>query len=123
MSKRSTPTIRTSTDFGNGWEDIRTIHEMVEVKGEAPRDIEMQFTRHGPVLATDPANHRAFSMRSVWFEPGTSAYFGSSDYMTAQNWCDAELSQDREAIRHLARAVRRARRSPKQPTSAFGAPL
>ena len=72
--------------FGNGWEDIRTIHEMVEVKGEAPRDIEMQFTRHGPVLATDPANHRAFSMRSVWFEPGTSAYFGSSDYMTAQNW-------------------------------------
>ena len=26
--------------------------------------------------------------------------------------CDAELSQDREAIRHLARAVRRARRSP-----------
>ncbi len=72
--------------FGNGWEDIRTIHEMVEVKGEAPRDIEMQFTRHGPVLATDPANHRAFSMCSVWFEPGTSAYFGSSDYMTAQNW-------------------------------------
>ena len=26
--------------------------------------------------------------------------------------CDAELSRDREAIRHLARAVRRARRSP-----------
>ena len=25
-------------------------------------------------------------MRSVWFDPGTSAYFGSSDYMTAQNW-------------------------------------
>ncbi len=72
--------------FNDGWEDIRTVREPVEIRGEAPREIEMQFTRHGPVLATDAANHRAFAIRTVWFEPGTSAYFGSSDYMTAQNW-------------------------------------
>lgn len=46
----------------------------------------MQFTRHGPVLATDAERHLAFAIRTVWAEPGTSAYFGSSDYMTAQNW-------------------------------------
>jgi len=72
--------------YGSGWEDMRTIRELVEVRGEAPREVEMQFTRHGPVLAVDAAGHRAFAMRSVWFEPGTSAYFGSSDYMTAQDW-------------------------------------
>jgi penicillin G amidase len=25
-------------------------------------------------------------MRSVWFEPGTSAYFNSAEYMTARDW-------------------------------------
>jgi penicillin G amidase len=72
--------------FNNAWEPVRVVQEQVEVKGEAPRDIEMRFTRHGPILATDASGNRAFAIRSVWFEPGTSAYFGSSDYMTAQNW-------------------------------------
>lgn len=72
--------------FGDGWETMRRVRETVEVKGEAPREVEIAFTRHGPVLAVDAANRRAFALRSVWFEPGTSAYFGSSDYMTARDW-------------------------------------
>src|SRR5829696_9356733 len=68
------------------WEPMRVVRESLEVKGEAPREIEMRFTRHGPVLAQDAAGQRAFAMRSIWFEPGTSAYFGSSDYMTAKDW-------------------------------------
>jgi penicillin amidase len=56
------------------------------VKGEADRAIELKFTRHGPVLFVDNDNKRAFAVRSIWFEPGTSAYFGSSDYMTAKDW-------------------------------------
>jgi penicillin amidase len=72
--------------FRDGWEDIKKVTETIEVKGEQPRQVELLFTRHGPVLAKDDAKQRAFAMRSVWFDPGTSAYFGSSDYMTAQNW-------------------------------------
>jgi penicillin G amidase len=72
--------------FQNGWEDMRAVQETIEVKGEQPRTVELLFTRHGPLLAKDDAKQRAFAMRSVWFDPGTSAYFGSSDYMTAQNW-------------------------------------
>ena len=49
------------------------VRESLDVKGEAPREIEMRFTRHGPVLAQDAAGQRAFPMRSIWFEPGTSA--------------------------------------------------
>lgn len=70
----------------DGWETMRTVREPVAVKGEAPREFELKFTRHGPVIAVDEANRRAFAIRSVWFEPGTSAYFGSSEYMTARNW-------------------------------------
>ena len=49
-------------------------------------DFELKFTRHGPVVYVDEANKRAFAVRSIWFEPGTSAYFGSSDYMNAKDW-------------------------------------
>ncbi|OSI22143.1 penicillin acylase family protein [Bradyrhizobium canariense] len=72
--------------YGNGWEDMRIVHEKEQVKGESDRDLELKFTRHGPVIYVDDANKRAFAVRSIWFEPGTSAYFGSSDYMTAKDW-------------------------------------
>ncbi|QRM30361.1 penicillin acylase family protein [Microvirga sp. VF16] len=72
--------------YRDGWEDIRVVRETIEVKGETPREVELRFTRHGPILHADPAQRRAFAMRSVWFEPGTSAYFNSAEYMTAKDW-------------------------------------
>lgn len=72
--------------YGNGWEDMRIVHETEQVKGEENRDLELKFTRHGPLIFVDDTNKRAFAVRSIWFEPGTSAYFGSSDYMTAKDW-------------------------------------
>ena len=72
--------------YGSGWEDMRIVHEKEAVKGEADRDLELQFTRHGPVIFVDADKKHAFALRSIWFEPGTSAYFGSSDYMTAKSW-------------------------------------
>ncbi|HEY9219880.1 MAG TPA: penicillin acylase family protein [Phenylobacterium sp.] len=69
-----------------GWEPMRIVRERIEVKGAAARDVELRFTRHGPVVFQDPATHRAYAIRTVWSEPGTSAYFGSVDYMTAKDW-------------------------------------
>lgn len=72
--------------YGDGWEPIRTLTETIEVKGGAPRQVELQFTRHGPVLKVEADARRAWAVRSVWLEPGTSAYFGSVDYMLAGDW-------------------------------------
>jgi penicillin amidase len=72
--------------YKDGWEAMWIVHEKIEVRGETPRDVELKFTRHGPVVFVEQANRRAFAIRSIWFEPGTSAYFGSSDYMTAKDW-------------------------------------
>ncbi|WP_332770875.1 penicillin acylase family protein [Phenylobacterium sp.] len=73
--------------YGNGWEPMRTVVEEIAVKGEAlPRKVALKFTRHGPVLKEDAAKGRAFALRSVWSETGTSAYFGSMGYMTAKTW-------------------------------------
>ena len=49
----------------------------IEVKGEAARDVELKFTRHGPVILSRRPSNRAFAVRSVWLEPGIGAYFGS----------------------------------------------
>lgn len=72
--------------YGQGWASMQVVTETVEVAGQAPRTVELKFTRHGPVVFEDPQNRRAYVVRSVWSNPGASAYFGSADYMTAQDW-------------------------------------
>ena len=72
--------------YGAGWERMTTVRETVAVKGGPAREVELKFTRHGPVIYADAARSRAFAVRSVWGEPGTSAYFGSTGYMTAKSW-------------------------------------
>lgn len=70
--------------YGDGWEAMTTVEEAIPVKGEAPRAVTLRFTRHGPVLKE--AGDKAFAIRTVWSQPGTSAYFGSTGYMQAQDW-------------------------------------
>jgi penicillin G amidase len=72
----------------DGFETMRTVVEEIPVKGEAPRGAELKFTRHGPVIYVDEQNHRAFALRSTWFEPGASAYFGSANYMKAKSFAE-----------------------------------
>lgn len=81
--------------YGPGYEPIRVLTETIEIKGEAPRRVELKFTRHGPLLKVDQRRRTGWALRSVWFQPGTSAYFGSSDYMTARNWDEFLVSMAR----------------------------
>ena len=76
-----------------GWEPMRVVRETLEVRGEAPRDIELRFTRHGPVLAADAG--RAFALRTIWNEPGLAGYFGSSRMWRAKDWDDFQLARNR----------------------------
>ena len=69
--------------YGDGWERMRVVTEAVPVRGGEAVPVELRFTRHGPVLHADPVNHRAYALRSVWWEPGTAAYMSSLAYLTA----------------------------------------
>jgi len=53
--------------FGDGWEPARTRTETVAVRGEPPRTVTVTETRHGPVIAGDPARGAALTLRSVQF--------------------------------------------------------
>jgi penicillin G amidase len=78
--------------YQSGWAKMQIVRETIEVKGGAAREVELRFTRHGPVLAIDAPNHRAFAMRTVWNEAGLAGYFGSSRLLMAKNWNDFKVA-------------------------------
>jgi penicillin amidase len=70
-----------------GWRKMRVEREQMKVKGEnAPREIELKFTHHGPVIYEDKERHRAYSLRWVGSEPGTAGYLASLSLNRARNW-------------------------------------
>ena len=76
--------------YQGGWEDMRIERQTLAVKGEAARQIELRFTRHGPVLHVDRASNRAYGVRTVWTEPGTAAYLASLNFLQAKTIGDYE---------------------------------
>jgi penicillin amidase len=74
------------------WEPFKVITEQIQVKGAAPVDAELTFSRHGPVIFVESEKNRAFAVRSGWLEPGMSPYFGSIDYMRARNFAQFKHS-------------------------------
>ena len=72
----------------DGWEPLRVIREEIPVKGEAPRTVELKFSRHGPVFFEDPAARRAYVVRTILNDPGSAAYRGNLQFAQAQSCRD-----------------------------------
>ena len=70
--------------YGGGRESFVTVSELVPVKGGDPQEVSFKFTRHGPVVYESEG--KAFAIRLGFLEPGMAPYFGSVEYMRAQNW-------------------------------------
>ncbi len=77
-------TDRTAYRYQGRAERIRTTVETIPVRGEAPRAVRLKFTRHGPIVFETKTN--LYAVRAAWLEPGMAPYFGSVEYMRAQNW-------------------------------------
>ncbi|MEE2778856.1 MAG: penicillin acylase family protein [Acidobacteriota bacterium] len=72
--------------YGDGWERMTEVKELIDVRGADPHTVELRFTRHGPVIFEDPANGVAVALRAAWLEPGMAPYLGSIEYMRARTW-------------------------------------
>ncbi len=72
--------------YRGAWVPLRTIIDTIRVRGEAPRIVRLQFTRHGPVVSVDTARSRAIAIRSIHSEPGTASYLASLSLGRARNW-------------------------------------
>jgi penicillin amidase len=72
---------------GDGWERMTVVRERVAVKGEKePADLELRFTRHGPVLHQDEQRRRAYALKWVGSEPGSAAYLAGLAVDRAGTW-------------------------------------
>ena len=70
--------------YQNGVEPFTQVTEIIKVKGAPSQSIELLFSRHGPIVSQ--TKKHAFAVRAAWLEPGMSPYFGSIEYMRAQNF-------------------------------------
>jgi penicillin amidase len=63
---------------GDRWEKMKIVREKVTVRGEEqPAELELRFTRHGPVIHEDAKRHRAYALKWAGSEPGGAAYLAS----------------------------------------------
>ncbi|MEK6285698.1 MAG: penicillin acylase family protein [Acidobacteriota bacterium] len=85
--EQTNPQDPTQYRYKNNWEKMKIEREMIEVKGKpAAVEVELRFTRHGPVIYEDPKLHRAYALRWVGSEPGSAGYLASLSLDRAKNW-------------------------------------
>lgn len=68
------------------WEPLTVEFDTIVIRGEGPREIQLKFSRHGPIIYEDTTNNLAYAFRSVLAEPGTAGYLASLRVDQAQNW-------------------------------------
>jgi penicillin G amidase len=73
---------------GGGWEAMTQLVERFDVKGSAPQERTLLFTRHGPIVFVDKEKNLAIAVRSVWSEPGAAPYLASLTTMRARNFAE-----------------------------------
>jgi len=70
-----------------GWKGMEILEEGIRVRGEPqPRQVQLKFTKHGPVIHEDAAQHRAYALHWIGAEPGSAGYFAGMAISRAQNW-------------------------------------
>lgn len=85
--ERTNPENRQQYLLQGNWLDMEIEREEVRVRGRSqPEAVELAFTRNGPVIWSDPENHRVVALRWAGQEPGTAGYLGSLALDQVRDW-------------------------------------
>ncbi len=68
------------------WLDMQIITESIAVKGQDDHQVELKYTRHGPVVYEDRDHQKAYAIRCGWLEIGGSPYLASLRMDQAQTF-------------------------------------
>jgi penicillin amidase len=71
------------------------VREEIKVKNQRAIDVDLKFTRHGPVIYAEKEKNCGFAVRTVWLEPGTSPYYPSYEHMRSRTFEDYKKSVER----------------------------
>lgn len=77
----------------HGWQRMRPEKAIFHVRGQPDVNVDLKFTRHGPVLWED--GRRALALKWVGDEPGTAGYLASLAVDRSQNWNQFEAAMAR----------------------------
>ena len=80
------PANRNQYRYLGRWEEMTVLEESIPVEGEAPRRVELKYTRHGPVLYEDPAHDVAYGLSAAWLDYGAAPYMASLRMDQATTW-------------------------------------
>ncbi len=72
--------------YQNAWQPMQVVHETIPVKGAAAVEVDLKYTRHGPVVYEDVAHHKAYAIRAAWLETGSAPYLASLRMDQAKDW-------------------------------------
>lgn len=72
--------------YGAAWEPMRIVRESIPVKGASAVQVELKYTRHGPVVYEDTLHHVAYAVRAAWLEAGAAPYLASLRMDQAATW-------------------------------------
>ncbi len=72
--------------YRDQWEEMMVIHESIPVKSRENAEVDLRYTRHGPVTFIDSTNRKAYAVRCAWMEPGGSPYLASLRMNQAEDW-------------------------------------
>ena len=72
--------------FNGEWTKIKTIKEIINIKGQKPKEIELNYTHHGPITYINKEKNIAYAVKCAWLEPGGSPYLASLRMDQAKTW-------------------------------------
>jgi penicillin G amidase len=72
--------------YNGGWEAMTVVKESIPVKAEASVEVDLKYTRHGPVVFEDKSHHKAYAIRAAWREVGGAPYLASLRMDQAHSW-------------------------------------
>ena len=68
------------------WEEMTVLRETIPVRGRGGVEVELKYTRHGPVVFEDPDNHVAYAVAAAWLDYGSAPYLASLRMDQATTW-------------------------------------
>ena len=72
--------------YNGGWEAMTVVKESIPVKAQASVEVDLKYTRHGPVVFEDKSHHKAYAIRAAWREVGGAPYLASLRMDQAHSW-------------------------------------
>jgi penicillin amidase len=72
--------------YNGHWEDMEVVKETIKVLNHAEINIDLRYTRHGPVTYIDSVHSKAYAVRCAWLEPGGAPYLASLRMDQAATW-------------------------------------